>query len=166
MLFRSTRDSGGSPHITAYTHARKNKIAVDDPFDDNTLIGTYCDADLAGDEDTRKSTSGLVIMMHGGAICWSSRFQNTCHKGQPSAPYTLVGSDKSSQTCITRSLRKVQWVAMPRMLAFKVSRLMIIQEKPFGLVVLNIIMAATGTGILGLVNLSWVDLSSVVMISM
>ena len=55
---------------------------------------------------------------------------------------------------------------MPRMLAFKVSRLMIIQEKPFGLVVLNIIMAATGTGILGLVNLSWVDLSTVVMISM
>ena len=52
------------------------------------------------------------------------------------------------------------------MLAFKVSRLMIIQEKPFGLVVLNIIMAATGTEILGLVNLSWVDLSTVVMISM
>ena len=38
---------------------------------------------------------------------------------------------------------------------------MIIHEKPFGLVVLNIIMAATGTEILG-----WVDLSTVVMISM
>ena len=34
-------------------------------------------------------------------------------------------------TCITRSLRKVQWVAMPRMLAFKVSRLMIIRETLF-----------------------------------
>ena len=69
-------------------------------------------------------------------------------------------------TCITRSLRKVQWVAMPRMLAFKVSRLMMIQGKPFGLVLLNLIIAATGTGILGLVNLSWVNLSTVVMISM
>ena len=49
------------------------------------------------------------------------------------------------------------------MLAFKVNRLMIIQVKPFGLVVLNVIMAAMGTGILGLVNIRWVDLSTVVL---
>ena len=48
---------------------------------------------------------------------------------------------------------------MPSSLAFKVSRLMILQVRPFSLVVLNTIMAAMGAGILGLV-----DLSTVVMI--
>ena len=98
-----TRDSGGSPHITAYTHARKNKIAVDDPFDDNTLIGTYCDADLAGDEDTRKSTSGLVIMMHGGAICWSSRLQPTVALSTAEAE-TIAGVEAVKQVMHLRLL--------------------------------------------------------------
>ena len=98
-----TRESGGSPHITAYTHARKNKIAVDDPFGDNTLIGTYCDADLAGDEDTRKSTSGLVIVMHGGVICWSSRLQPTIALSTAEAE-TIAGVEAVKQVMHLRLL--------------------------------------------------------------
>ena len=98
-----TRESGGSPHITAYTHARKNKIAVDDSFGDNTLIGTYCDADLAGDEDTRKSTSGLVIVMHGGVICWSSRLQPTIALSTAEAE-TIAGVEAVKQVMHLRLL--------------------------------------------------------------
>ena len=32
----------------------------------------YIDADYAGDTETRRSTSGLLIMMNGGPVVWSS----------------------------------------------------------------------------------------------
>ena len=38
------------------------------------LVG-YTDADLAGDVDTRKSTSGYLITFAGGAVSWQSRLQ-------------------------------------------------------------------------------------------
>jgi hypothetical protein len=41
------------------------------PSFDN-LVG-YCDADWAGDLDDRRSTTGFVFMMGGGAISWSSK---------------------------------------------------------------------------------------------
>ena len=36
---------------------------------------TFCDADYAGDIDTRRSTSGYVFILNGGAISWASRLQ-------------------------------------------------------------------------------------------
>jgi heptaprenylglyceryl phosphate synthase len=40
-------------------------------------MGTYADADLAGDVGTRKSTSGYCIVMNGGLVQWSSKLQAT-----------------------------------------------------------------------------------------
>jgi len=40
-------------------------------------MGTYADADLAGDEGTTKSTSGSAVMLHGGIIRWISKLQST-----------------------------------------------------------------------------------------
>ena len=37
----------------------------------------YCNVVYAGDSDTRKSTSGYMFLLHGGAISWSSRLQPT-----------------------------------------------------------------------------------------
>ena len=37
----------------------------------------YADANLAGDEDTCRSTSGCVFMLNGGLIYWSSKLQST-----------------------------------------------------------------------------------------
>ena len=38
------------------------------------LMG-YTDSDMAGDLDTRKSTSGYLITLSGGAVAWQSRLQ-------------------------------------------------------------------------------------------
>jgi hypothetical protein len=38
----------------------------------------YCDADHGGDRETRRSTSGQVIIMNGGPISWGSRLQKLC----------------------------------------------------------------------------------------
>jgi len=43
---------------------------------DCKIVG-FCDADYAGDLDTRRSTTGYVFMFNGGAISWASRLQPT-----------------------------------------------------------------------------------------
>ena len=42
---------------------------------DNTVLMGYTDSDMAGDVDTRKSTSGYLITLSGGAVAWQSRLQ-------------------------------------------------------------------------------------------
>lgn len=39
------------------------------------ILAGYTDADMAGDVDARKSTSGSLITFSGGAVSWQSRLQ-------------------------------------------------------------------------------------------
>ena len=58
--------------------ALKSNTAIANSVGDvQTIFGTYADADLAGDETTRRSTSGYCIVMHGGLVSWMSKLQST-----------------------------------------------------------------------------------------
>ena len=50
----------------------------------NTVVG-YCDAEYAG--DTRRSTTGFVFILHGGAITWLSKRQPTVAASTTEAEY-------------------------------------------------------------------------------
>ena len=51
---------------------------------------TYIDANLGGDKVTRKSTSGMVVMMNGGPIAWASRLQKLCAQSSAEAEIIAV----------------------------------------------------------------------------
>ena len=70
-----SRGAVGAPHL--YLHARKTSLAVEDPLQDSKSVIAYADADLAGDEDTRKSTTGFALLLHGGVVSWMSKLQPT-----------------------------------------------------------------------------------------
>ena len=51
----------------------------------------FCDSDFAGDVDSRRSTSGFVFTLHGGAISWQSKLQPTVSLSTMEAEYQAAG---------------------------------------------------------------------------
>lgn len=55
------------------------------------IVG-FCDSDYAADVDDRKSTSGYLFMMNGGAISWSSKKQSIIAQSTAEAEFTSLSS--------------------------------------------------------------------------
>ena len=69
----------------------------------NNLLITSSDADLSANKDTRRSRTGLVIMLNGAAVCWKSRLQPSVALSSTEAEYysAAVGC------CETMFLRQI-----------------------------------------------------------
>ena len=68
----------------------------------NDELNIYCDADWASDLD-RKSISGYVITIAGGAVAWSSKKQTTVAPSTPEAEY-IAAAHVAKQVLWYRSL--------------------------------------------------------------
>jgi len=56
----------------------EERLVTSKPTPSENSPDMYVDADYGGDKDTRRSTSGMVVMMNGGPISWQSRLQKLC----------------------------------------------------------------------------------------
>jgi Reverse transcriptase (RNA-dependent DNA polymerase) len=63
----------------------------------------FCDADWAGDIDTRRSTTGYVFLMDGGAVSWSSKRQPTVALSTTEAEY-MSATQATKEACWLRKL--------------------------------------------------------------
>lgn len=59
--------------------------------DGQELVG-YCDADWGGDIDSRRSTTGYLFLLNGGAISWNSRKQPTIALSTTEAEYMALSA--------------------------------------------------------------------------
>ncbi|GJQ79275.1 hypothetical protein Trydic_g5518 [Trypoxylus dichotomus] len=53
------------------------------------LVG-FDDADWAGDQEDRKSTTGYLFKVYGGTICWSTKKQSTVAMSSTEAEYVAL----------------------------------------------------------------------------
>ena len=68
----------------------------------NVFVG-YSDAEYAGDPDGRRSTSGYVFILNGGAMTWSSRKQPIVALSTMESEY-IAASDSSREAVWLRGL--------------------------------------------------------------
>ena len=71
-----------------------------------TLNG-YVDADWASDVNDRKSTSGFVFMLAGGAICWSSKKQASVALSSTEAEYIAAAHASKEVVWLRRLLSEL-----------------------------------------------------------
>jgi len=86
-------------HIIKYVGSTLSAKIIYNGINKDGFIA-YADSDWAGDHITRRSTSGNVVMLAGGAVTWVSRKQKTVAQSSTEAEYISM-----SDTC-----RQLVWI--------------------------------------------------------
>lgn len=91
------------PHLHALRrvlHYVKATIGMGISFkrETNFKLSGFCDADYGGDPSTRRSTTGYVFLLGGGAVSWCSKLQPTVSLSTTEAEYRAASM--AAQECI------------------------------------------------------------------
>lgn len=78
-------------------------ITFDGNCDQKNQLVAYTDSDYASCPDTRKSTSGIVLMLNNGPVIWSSRKQSIIATSTTDAEYIAM-SEAAKEVVWTRRL--------------------------------------------------------------
>ena len=96
----------GVKRVLRYLRGTSNYGLVYDGNGSNELYG-FCDADWAGDMNTRRSTSGYVFRFGNSSITWCSRRQATVAKSSTEAEYVSLSSASQELIWLRRLLSKL-----------------------------------------------------------
>ncbi|XP_016574059.1 secreted RxLR effector protein 161-like [Capsicum annuum] len=75
--------------------------------EDCKLCG-YCDADYAGDHDTRHSTTGYVFMLASGEISWCNKRKTTVSLSTTEAEYRAATVAAQESTWLVQLMKDLQ----------------------------------------------------------
>ncbi|CAA0841643.1 cysteine-rich RLK (RECEPTOR-like protein kinase) 8 [Striga hermonthica] len=73
----------------------------------NPILEGYTDADMAGDLDSRKSTSGFVFTFAGGAVSWQSKLQKSVALSTTEAEYIAMTEAGKEMLWLKRFLQQL-----------------------------------------------------------
>jgi len=76
---------------------------------ENSLIG-YCDADYAGDMETRRSTTGYCFKLLGSTISWTSIRQSTVATSTCEAEYMALAEAAKEAIWLSRMLQELGFI--------------------------------------------------------
>ena len=79
----------------------------------NTSVTGYSDADWGGCKTTRKSTSGFVYLMAGGAVSWRSRKQTVTATSSCEAEYIATCTASKEAVWLSRLVADMQGLSEP-----------------------------------------------------
>lgn len=86
-------------HIIRYLSSTQDygiEYTFNDKRTDSLKLTGYSDADFASDIDTRRSVSGYIVMIAGGAVAWRSKKQSTIASSSTEAEL-IAASDASRE---------------------------------------------------------------------
>jgi hypothetical protein len=102
LFIQYTRSgSGNEPELFEkdWSHRKsiEERLRASKPESASDSPDLYVDADYAGDPNTRRSTSGMIVLMNGGPISWSSRLQKLCAQSSAESEiYAVTDSVKEA----------------------------------------------------------------------